>query len=172
MILANVALPTFFGHGIFLLLGLLPIALIEGMVLRQRIQSVQWKRAFTLALRANLKSTIVGIPFAWFSSLLLSIPFTYLVGQANTDWGEKWSIVLGHAFLSGGFHPYDPKLSLAASTALLIPYYYISVYLEFGSIQKHLDEVDRVDVKMAVLSMNRMTYLILAVASLALIFTS
>ena len=172
MILANVALPTFFGHGIFLLIGLLPIALIEGFILQKKIEKINEKRAFNLALQANFKSTIIGIPFAWFSSLLISIPFGYIIGKVNADWGGSFGVVAGHAFLLGGFIHFDPTLSLAASTALLIPYYYMSVYIEFGSIQKKLNGDRREDIKSAVILMNRITYSILATVSLMLIFST
>lgn len=170
MILANVALPTFFGHGIFLLIGLLPIAFIEGLALRKHIKNIQHRQAFFLAFRANLKSTIIGIPFAWISSLFISIPIAYLADLSNKHWGETLNLFLVHALYAGGFHIHDTRLSLVASTALLIPYYYISVFLEFGSIRRTLNKENKDTLKAAVIFMNRITYSILVFTSMVFFF--
>jgi len=64
--LANVALPSFLPHSFATLFGIFLIAAIEGWFI-MKVLRLKYGRSYKYALIANLKSTIAGIPFAWFN---------------------------------------------------------------------------------------------------------
>ncbi len=68
IILANVVIPTVAEHVPIMLVLLLPVVIIESIVLAKR-HLLPYSESFRLTLRANLRSTFVGIPlgyvFAW-----------------------------------------------------------------------------------------------------------
>ena len=63
---------------------LLAIVPVEGYFAR-RILSLDWRSALGLSLRANLVSTLVGIPLTWFVLLLVEFGTGYAVYLLKVD---------------------------------------------------------------------------------------
>ena len=92
ILVAGLALPAHADVGVPMLavmwppawLLLLVIVPVEGYFAR-RILSLDWRAALGLSLRANLVSTLVGIPLTWFVLLLVEFGTGYAVYLLKVD---------------------------------------------------------------------------------------
>ncbi|TMA72862.1 MAG: hypothetical protein E6J58_12410 [Deltaproteobacteria bacterium] len=141
--LAGIALPAHADVGVPMLavmwppawLLLLAIVPAEGYFAR-RILSLDWRSALGLSLRANLVSTLVGIPLTWFVLLLVEFGTGYAVYLLKVDEASVPSAVqraVAITVLAPWLGPGDGLSAWivpAAAAYLCIPFFFASVLIE------------------------------------------
>ena len=136
MLLANVGLPMIFVELPVLAAAFLPVVLIEATLFRWRL-SVPWRESLSGTFRANLWSTFVGIPLAWFAQV---------VGQMVGGGGGIWeldsplnrlaSVTLQSAWLVPHPGEYDWMVPSAA-LCLLLPCLIVSIWVEQFALRRY-----------------------------------
>jgi len=143
LMLAGIALPAHADVGVPMLavmwppawLLLLAIVPVEGYFAR-RILSLDWRSALGLSLRANLVSTLVGIPLTWFVLLLVEFGTGYAVYLLKVDEASVPSAVqraVAITVLAPWLGPGDGLSAWivpAAAAYLCIPFFFASVLIE------------------------------------------
>lgn len=143
LMLAGIALPGHADVGVPMLavmwppawLLLLAIVPVEGYFAR-RILSLDWRSALGLSLRANLVSTLVGIPLTWFVLLLVEFGTGYAVYLLKVDEASVPSAVqraVAITVLAPWLGPGDGLSAWivpAAAAYLCIPFFFASVLIE------------------------------------------
>ena len=150
--------------------ALIPVIVIEAFVIRKRL--VLWyARAFAGAAKANLVSTLVGVPLAW--AIMLAVEFATLYPTVLA--AEKWHwrldqspvlyifYVLGMAWTGPAAHSAWP-IALAA-TLLLIPTFFVSIRIERPLYRRFYTEQDTVSVDYACWFANLFSYALLFLAA-------
>jgi TRAP-type mannitol/chloroaromatic compound transport system permease small subunit len=135
---------------------------IETVIVKRKIQSSIKKVIGTVTL-ANLLSTFIGIPITWFLSMFLSIPIigtAYLLKPQFPEIFRRTETIFELMYGSGR-QTAPGHVELFATIFLLIPYYYISVFLEYRVLKKFYAEIEATRVKRTVVIMNRITYFLL-----------
>ena len=128
-VLANAGVPMVFWQVPAMAVALVPIIFLEAAVARLIVKMPLPKLAGGVAL-ANVISTFVGIPVAWFGMLMLNLVTTG--GGAHgfdTPFDAFRTVVLQASWLV----PYEDQLYWMIPTAalvLLVPYFFISVVIE------------------------------------------
>lgn len=161
--LANAGVPMIAWQMPAMVMALVPIFLIESAVARRSV-SISTPRLFTGVGIANVVSTFVGIPLAWFMMLLLEL---LTIGGGGVDPVDSplsvfKAVVLGAAWLS----PYSEPLWLLVSIAalvLLIPYFLVSVLAEYLVLRCAWNAQPGSTVARATWRMNLVSYAALAV---------
>lgn len=108
---------------------MIPIVLVEARI-AERECALGRKRAFIAALSANLVTAVAGVPVASIAMIGLSLAWEYTCG-ALVNLGDVGNRVL-LAILSAPWlppHVRDWQIYIAAAV-LLIPTFFVSVYLE------------------------------------------
>lgn len=121
-------------------------------------------KAFRTCTGANLLSTFVGIPVTWFLCGFLSVPLLGVACALDRIWpgfqGKSdmvISLMFGGVYVQGmGGH-----MQMFATIFLLIPYYYMSVYIENAVMKRFFPDTEKTTMKKAVVLMNRVTYFML-----------
>ena len=159
MIVANVALPAFFPHSFATAFGILIIAGIEAWFLSRGL-TLGYYRSYRLAMAANWKSTLVGIPFAWFLWSVGLLPISIgLEALGLIDHPAVRSTLL-QTFWFGGLLPDEwTKIgNAAASIVSLFPFWLGSVWIERRTIKGNLPDHDAAEISKAVIQGNLATY--------------
>ncbi len=171
MILANVAIPTVLMHGIGLALVLPVVILIEGLVLKRR-HGVSILKGTELAGRANIISTVVGLPVGYALAIGVLVVVGTLLDEVfvfNTP--PLLQSVAVHSVMLGGVVPTFVVPGTAAylsSIAMLVPYYAATLYVEYRVLVKVMD-VPKKALLRTVWQMNLATYVVLFVILLLLL---
>ena len=84
MLFANIGLPMIFVSVPIMAMALVPIAFVEALVFR-RFFSLPFAKAWKRALLANLWSTFLGVPVAWFIMLLVQFIGGFVQGAFGLD---------------------------------------------------------------------------------------
>ena len=168
IILANVLIPSIVEHLALMLLFLLPIALIEAIVLSWR-HLLAYRDSFVLSLRANWRSTLVGLPLGYLFAVLGVIPagiFTsFLPARVGSLIGAVLFNVVGHG---GGVPGEFDELGYFLGTLLvMIPYFLVTVRIERKHIAKLRKSLDGAHLTDTVKFMNGITYALLAMPIVA-----
>jgi len=161
--LANVALPSFIGHWIVFIFLLPLVARVEATVMCKLLK-LSYGPSFRLAVQANWKSTLVGLPLGWVMALLGLIPPGILVWFLPYSYRDPTYQVIAFTLLTGGMIP-GPLTPLAAAVGnliILVPYYFASVRIERKVILKKYPDFDHALVNRTAKWMNFLTYSILA----------
>lgn len=163
IILANVAIPTIAEHVVIMLILLVPVTLIEAVVLMRR-HLLRYRESFKLSLRANLRSTLVGLPLGYVFALLGVIPaglFTMLLPK-NIE--SAIGVILGNVIMHGGTIPnkLDEVGFYLGTLLVMIPYFLVTLRVERKVIVKNKAELDTPVLTKTVLIMNGITYGLLA----------
>jgi len=77
-LLADLILPTIFGHIFSFVLVIWIVIAIEAAFIYKMLK-ISYAKSYWICTRANIYSTLVGIPFAWFLSFFISLPISFLV---------------------------------------------------------------------------------------------
>lgn len=170
MIVANVALPAFFPHSFATAFGILIIAGIEAWFLARRL-TIGFRRSYALAMGANWKSTLVGIPFAWLLWSVGLLPISIGLDALGLMDHPAVRSTLLQIFLFGGLLPDEwTKIGRAAASIVsLIPFWLGSVWIERRTIRGNLPDHAPAEISKAVIQGNLATYsLFLALGSFSL----
>ena len=120
-----------------------------------------------VSAKANLLSTAAGVPFAWFVMVAIQFSTAFpIMSAANKG---HWQIddspleyvldVLTMAWTAG-----SPRAVALAATLLLVPTFFVSVYLERRSYRRSWPDLDRAAVHRCVWLANVASYTLLFVA--------
>ncbi|WP_339133826.1 MAG: hypothetical protein WGN25_13795 [Candidatus Electrothrix sp. GW3-4] len=141
---------------------LVPVILIEGILLSQAL-SLHWLTATFISLKANLTSTILGCPIAWFlqfaTSFLVSIPALFydnemLEGLSNL--AILASFILPSPELEEKLFWLLPLCGIVG----LGPAYLVSVWFEYPFICKQAQE-KKINPKSLMYRVNLFSYALL-----------
>lgn len=164
-LLADAGVPMIFVEWPLMFCALVPIIIIETLVLRRRL-SLPFGRSLAGATRANILSTLIGVPIAW--ALMVAVEFAAL---SPIVWaGQKWhwnmespllyiSFLVGIAWIGPPTTSFWP-IALAAAL-LLVPTFFISVWIERWSYRRSWRNLDRTAVNHSAWSANLCSYTLL-----------
>lgn len=139
---ATIAIPG------FLLLGFIPIVIIEAFVVKRILKHDSLKLSFAALAVGNLVSTAAGLIVSLFVRPALSI--------MNPDPNSPAA--------------YFPDFFISA-LIVLIAGFYVSVLLEYLVARKFFKNIDKKEVKKAIWKANLVSYVLLAIAVLAIYFS-
>jgi hypothetical protein len=156
-ILANAGVPMIFWQLPVAVVALLPIVAIESLIawpiLNQRLPHV-----VLAILKGNAVSAFIGIPLAWIGMLIVNIATTGgTVHEFRTPMAAFKSIVLQASWLI----PYEDQLRWlipAATLVLLVPYFFVSVFVERFWLRRRFNECEIGRVALAAWAANFVTY--------------
>lgn len=168
LVLANMGIPMIAWHLPIAAVLLLPIVVLETYAL-QPLLGLPPRLVASWTLIANALSTFVGVPVAWGGMLLLQFisggDFPHGFGSPLDTFR---TLVLETAWVA----PYPgqgtlPRLMLAATLVLLIPYFWASVQIERWVLSRRFRGLDRAQISRAVWRANALSYGGLALFTLA-----
>jgi hypothetical protein len=164
IVLANMGVPMLFIQMPAMFFALVPVIVIEALFVRSRL-ALPRREAFATVTAANLLSTIVGIPIAWFimvvSQLSLETTFrrlaTHFHGDLHSPLWRTYEMLTTFAWLD----PDEANLYWMvpiASALLLIPSYFASVWLERPVCRSSWRHIAPATVSAVVTRANRLSY--------------
>ena len=165
--LADVGIPMIFVQWPLMFAALIPIIVLEFLLIRRWVLLSDEQAIGGMAL-ANLLSTLVGIPLAWLAMFGIEMGF----GLA----ADKWHWKLGSPVLEGVYFvltsawiaPYNTYWTIpAAAAVLLIPCFYVSVWIERRVCLRAWPAADRVLVRRGVFLANLASYGVLLILACA-----
>ena len=163
---ANAGIPMIFLTLPMMVIGLLPIILLEALV-ATRILELPFRKLLKCFSIANLVSTLVGIPVTWVLLVVLEILTGISVNFVLTGLGgaEVWespaALVFGFILQAPWLAPSEFDLNLmipAATLVLLIPFFFASWWVEYAVVRRYLPDVDRSLVRRSVRNVNFLSY--------------
>jgi len=156
---ANAGIPIVTLQIPFMLSLVVPVVFIEAVLLRQALD-LHWFTVTIISLRANLTSTILGCPLAWFlqtpASILLSglAATSGLAVEKEILGGLNFNELLSLATFIPPFPKYEEKLfwlfpfgglvGLVSACLFHLCISGIPLYSETGSCKRHQSEVSDV----------------------------
>ena len=163
MLFANVALPSFIGHWIVFIILLPLVATIEAIVLAVVLKTAPID-SLTVAIHANWRSTVSGLPLGWCMALAGLVPAGILAFLLPAPYRDPGFQIIAFTAFTGGMIPTDfTMIAMAAGNLLiLIPYYFVTVRIEQKVVASHHPEIDPKRVAFAVRWIHRITYTMLA----------
>ncbi|HSB08465.1 MAG TPA: hypothetical protein VLM38_03055 [Blastocatellia bacterium] len=171
LFLIDVGVPMIFPALPVMLVALLPIIVIEALVLRQYL-TIPLSKAGEASGLANLASTFIGVPMTW---------VTLVAAQLLTGGGRAFGLkTLADKFLAVTWQtpwliPYERNLYWMIPTAalvLLVPFFFVSWYLEYLVAGRILKDFDAKKTKRAVAYANLTSYALLALYLVIVLATS
>lgn len=167
--LANVGVPMIFIHWPLMFSALVPVIILEALLIRRWVP-LSTREAFIGVGKANVFSTLVGVPLAWLMMLLLEFAVLLPVAFA----ADKWKIeinspvleVLGFLISVAWLVPAEEYLHWMVPVAvglLLVPCFYVSVFLERRSCLRTWTSADPVRIRQGVFKANLASYALLFV---------
>jgi len=157
-------------------ISLIPIIIIEALYMRRKLQ-IALKKAFKVMAIANLLSTMIGIPFTWgvlfLAELVLGVSTARLLGagelppKALRIVEAVFSVTIGAAWLGPEEASRWDWLAPSAATVLLLPFFFVTWWLERASVERQMPDFEGRVVGDAVMRANIITYGLLAIASVA-----
>jgi hypothetical protein len=161
-LLADAGVPMIFVQWPLMICALIPVIGIEALVMRRRL-GLPNTRAFAGATKANLVSTLVGVPLAWGVMLAVEVITLYPLSCAAEQWHWRGEapvfyllFVLGMAWIGPPSTSAWP-IALAAAL-LLIPTFFVSFRLERPFYRRSYPELSRTVVDRSVWTANLWSY--------------
>jgi hypothetical protein len=167
--LANIGVPMIFIHWPLMLCALVPVIVLEALFIRRWL-TLSLRDAFVGIGKANVLSTLGGVPLAWLAMLALEFAVMLPFGLAAEKW--KWELdgpvwqVLGFLFSVAWLGPAEGYLHWmvpAAVALLLVPCFYLSVLLERRSCTRTWTAADPARVRRGIFAANLASYALLFV---------
>ena len=168
---ADIGVPMIFITVPGMLVGLIPIILIECFVMSKQL-AITLKSSLKASLWGNVVSTVIGIPITWVALVVIQIctgggqayglnsPLTKFLA---VTWQAPWLI------------PYDPDTNWmvpAATLYLLIPFFFVSWWIEYRVEKRLLKEIDPTKLSIAVRNANLVSYSLLFLIVLGWLITA
>jgi hypothetical protein len=145
MILANIGVPMLPVQGMFMVVSLIPIILIEAFIVWKR-QSVKFKRSLGGSAAANVVSTLAGVPLSWGLMLLVMLAGNLVDDALSLKWSSP-AVMVAYVVLNAAWlAPYEEHLSWMVPMALgilMIPSYFLSVGIEYFVLKRLWKEAER-----------------------------
>ena len=167
--LADVGIPMIFVEWPLMIGAMIPVIIVEALLIRRWVP-LSYRDAFIGTAKANLLSTLAGVPLAWLAMFVLEMAVIYPVGMAADKW--HWSLdspffqVLGFVIGMAWIGPPEEAgywLVPLAAALLLIPSFYVSVWLERKICRKAWPQIDALAVRRGVFRANLASYVVLLI---------
>jgi len=160
-ILADVGVPMIIVQWPAMLWALVPVIVVESLLIRHWL-SLSCANAFKGTSIANLVSTLVGVPIAWLIMFALELGINGSHGSVKTNSPalDALHFLAGIAWLT----PNEKNIYWEVPTALallLIPTFFISVWIERFICRKWWKDLNVASVKRAVFKANLVSYAVL-----------
>jgi len=175
---ANVGVPMIFITLPGMLIALMPIIAIESKIYF-RYFSLEKLKVIKYVTLTNSVSTILGIPLAWMlhTILLLSFGHAYslLFPTPNIFTNSRLSLFLQVTLGAAWLGPIERQLYWMIPSAclfLLIPYFFVSWYIEYLIMRKLAKTVENKLCKSATLKANLVSYSFLVIVVIIWLTTS
>ncbi len=168
---ANIGLPMILIIAPDMLIALIPIILIESYIM-----SKQLTLAFIPSLKAaswgNIISTVIGIPITW--AVLVAIQIA-TGGEKSYGLNSPINKFLAVTWQSPWLMPYKKEFHWmvpAAALFLLVPFFFVSWWIEYEIEKRVMKNIDHSQIKRAVRNANLVSYGILALIVLGFLITA
>ena len=150
-----------------MLFALIPVIAIEAFA-AFKIFRLTPRRALSGTAVANIVSTVVGVPLAWFALFALNLATDggYRLIGFDTPWKRVLVTIVSMSWLA----PYDDQLYWMvplATTAFLIPTFFISVIAERLVLRRMWPDMDKHSVNRAAWMLNVFSYSFLLLLGLS-----
>jgi hypothetical protein len=147
-----------------MLILLVPVTLIEGLVLARR-HLLKYPESFRLSLRANLRSTLVGLPLGYVFAILGLVPAGLFSMLLPKKVESTIATILGSAIVHGGKTPTElNEIGFFLGTLIvMIPYFLVTLNIERNVIVRLKPDLDTPELTKTVRIMNGITYGLLAI---------
>ena len=158
---ANIGVPMIFVTLPAMIVALVPIILVEGYVLSIQL-AISGRMAIKACSIANVASTVVGTPLTW---------LVLVVVQSSSGGGKAYGLdSYLHKFLAVTWQapwliPYRSDTGWmvpAAILTLLIPFFFVSWWIEYEIVRRTVDNTHLVGLSSAVRNANLASYGLLA----------
>lgn len=158
---ANAGVPMLFVAMPAFLISLIPIIAIETWYISRGLKLALGQALKTVSI-SNVISTVVGIPVTWFLLVLIQ-----MVTGGGSAYGAQTFMgkVLAVTWQAPWLIPYEQDLNWMIPTAglvLLVPFFFMSWWLEYLVTKKLLKTLPALSIKNKVRNANIITYLLLA----------
>jgi hypothetical protein len=154
---ANAGVPMIFVTLPGMAIALVPIVLVEALVLARSLKAEWWSCA-NLSLMANLASSFLGLPLTW---LMLVVIQMLSGGDEAFGLDSPWHRFLAVTWQAPWLIPYEndlPWMVPSAALVLLMPFFVVSVAMEYYVVRRMLPGATRRVVRTGVLVANAWSY--------------
>jgi hypothetical protein len=173
MFLADAGIPMLFVQWPLMAYALVPVIAVEVFVFRRALR-LTYKSALLGTTLGNIASTAIGFPIAWGISFAIELGMLKIFESGPRGWidrvvGSPFLQVLLFPFGAAWLNPLQPSsywLVACAAGILLIPTFFLSVWLERLVCRWIWRPSSRADLRRAVYSANLVSYALLFVAAL------
>lgn len=158
---ANAGLPMIILVMPALTLSIIPIIIIEATYISRQL-ALRNAKATIVVTMSNLASTVVGVPLTW---LILVVIQVGTGGGSAYGLDSALGVVLAVTWQAPWLIPYGPDLDWmipVAGLVLLIPFFFVSWWLEYYVTAKMLTDIEKSVINHAVRNANLITYGLLA----------
>jgi hypothetical protein len=166
--LADVGIPMIFVQWPLMIGALIPVIIVEALLIRRWVE-LSYRDAFIGVTKANLLSTLAVIPLAWLVMFALEMLVMLPLAMAANKWHWHFldspffqivSFPLAVAWLGPAENAGYWLVPLAAAL-LLIPSFYVSVWLESKICRRAWPDIDSLVVRRGVYRANLASYVVL-----------
>jgi hypothetical protein len=147
----------------------IPVVAVETWVVHRALE-LNIRSAAVMMVKANLLSTLVGVPLAWIASLAIEFALAFLVVNTTAAQsyppgaaGEIGGIILSAPWL-GPFRSGGYWIIPTAMMALLVPFFFGSYFTEAWYLGRSRPQGERARIRRAVWNANLVSYLALLFA--------
>ncbi len=168
---ANAGLPMLAVVWPLSLPAIIPVIAVESWVV-QRTLKIEWRTAFIQMIKANIFSTLIGIPLAWAAAVAVEFFLGFLIvkGIGSRSYppegvGDIGRIILSAPWL-GPFHHGAHWILPVATLVLLVPFFFASYWAETWFVARRLSQNPQ-QARRAIWSANLISYLGLGCACFA-----
>ena len=169
VLLADAGVPMIFVQWPLMLCALVPVIVIEALVVRHRL-ALSYRKAFVGAAKANTLSTLAGVPLARGLMLVVELVTAFPLIWAAEKWHwHPFSPILYVFYVLAIAWTGPPATSWApialASALLLVPTFFVSVWLERRSYRRSWSDLAAAAVDRSVWSANLCSYTLLFITA-------
>lgn len=153
----------------------IPIVLIEAFVIKKKLREYSFLKLFNGAAISNLISSFAGIPLAWGIITCIQVFIIPGGGTFYEELPQYLRLIFAVTIQAGWLLPYEKELEWMVPIALLvllIPFFYVSYWIEAPIVSRFLDKgegIDKIQVRKAVWVANLYSYLFLGLLTLGYI---
>jgi hypothetical protein len=167
--LANMGLPMLAVAWPLSIPAFIPVVVLETWVVHRALNLNVHSAAIQM-IKANLLSTLVGIPLAWIASVAIEMALTFLFISTNVsksypphEVGEIGQVILSAPWL-GPFDSGGHWIIPSAMMVLLVPFFFGSYWTEAWYLTRSKPRAERALIRRAVWNANLVSYLALLFA--------
>lgn len=167
--LANAGLPMLAVVWPLSLPAFIPIVVLESWILRRTL-NISWRIALTQMVKANVLSTLIGIPLAWAISFAFELLLMFVVVNiaGSNSYPPHWVGDVGRVILSapwlGPYREGGYWILPVAMSVLLIPFFFVSFWTEAWYVAGNVYPSDPKQARRAIWKANLCSYLVLFLA--------